>query len=918
MTEKLHILNLEDSRNDSELLQATLEAYGIACDLVRVETEQAYVGALKSGLFDFILADYSLPGFDGLSALQLTRGKYDLPFVFVSGEIGEDLAIEAVRQGATDYVLKNRLDKLGPAVKRAILESRERADRRAAEQELLRTKERLQSTLESITDAFFTLDREWRFTYVNTETTRLFRQDRDHLLGKSFWGVCPAEAGSDFKQQFNRVLSENAAIAFETPSPIFGAWAEVRVYPLDNGVSVYVHDITERKIAEQRLRVTNDLLKLFTRKTSLKEYLEEGVELIRAWSGCRQVGVRLVDGSGCIPYVASEGFSTEFLRSENALTIGNDQCVCTRVIAGLSAQRGVPVMTDNGSFYSNDFQQFMSGLTADERAGFRDLCVRSGFTTVGVIPVKYREHILGAVHLTDHRPGLLPLENVEFVERMAFIIGEAVYRFGIEEELRTNYDALRDSEARYRSLIEGVHDIIFTVNQDGAIASLSPAFDRISGYAREEWINRHFTELVHPEDTSRAQALFDRVLNGEVLPLFELRTRTASGEYRHMEFKITTERHPGGTIFGIARDITERKLAEEERARLVSAIESAVEAVVITAPSTGVIQYVNPAFEQMTGYPKEEAVGRTLHFLESGRHDDAYYSGLRDSLARDGSWKGRLINKKKDGALYFEDCTVSPVRNQAGEIVNYVYLKRDVTEKLRLEAIAESVNAMDNIGYIFSGVRHEIGNPINSLNMVLGILREKLDTLQPEAVKTYLGRMAEQVERVEYILRSLKSFNLYETQQPQNVRLSSFMDSFLPLVRSDLEKKGIAIETAFEPGAEWVTADPRALQQVLLNVITNAVDAVDGRQDPAIRISASAPGGMVRIRVEDNGCGIPEDKLANLFKPFYTSKINGTGLGLVIVRKMLSMMKGGIEIESRQGAGTTVVISVPEGLDEGR
>jgi C4-dicarboxylate-specific signal transduction histidine kinase len=265
--------------------------------------------------------------------------------------------------------------------------------------------------------------------------------------------------------------------------------------------------------------------------------------------------------------------------------------------------------------------------------------------------------------------------------------------------------------------------------------------------------------------------------------------------------------------------------------------------------------------------------------------------------------------------LYFEECSVSPVWNRDNEIINYVYIKRDVTEKLRLESIAESVNTMDNIGYVFSGVRHEIGNPINSINMILGILRAKLDTLSTEAVRDYLGRMSDQVSRVEYILRSLKSFNLYETQEPRNVQISSFIEKFLLLIRDDFEKKGIVIETSIDNGVKSVRADPRALQQVFLNVLTNAMDAVNGRRDPMIRVIVHGSDGVVRIRVQDNGIGIPEKSLKNLFKPFYTTKEQGSGLGLVIVKKMLANMSGTIDIESQKDAGTVVNISIPEGTE---
>ena len=801
-------------------------------------------------------------------------------------------------------------------LKQAVASLRQHIEERAyAENDLRTSNERLRNTLESIADGFFTLDKKWRFTHVNSATLRLFQKKRVDLIGRSLWEIAPKAIGTIFDEQYRKAVREKMPVAFEAISPIMNRWVEVRGYPDGDGLVVYFHDISERKEAEQRDAVTNVLLKKFAQKYSRRDYLDTAVELIRDWSGCRSVGVRVADQDGNIPYGSCVGFSQGFLETENVLSIKHHQCACTRVVKGAPEPQDLAAMTSEGSFYLNNSSQFLETLTEEQKGRFRGVCIKSGFSSIAVIPLRYRGEVLGAIHLADERSDMVPLRNVEFLEQLAFIIGEALYRLHIEEALRCNYEALSESERRYRSLVEDVRDIIFTLKADGTIASVSPAFETSSGWPREEWIGKRFTELIHPDDVSFALDIFRRILDDHTLPLFELRSRTRSGEYRNFEYTMTSGRTAQGHILGIARDVTERKQAEEDRVRLAAALEAAADAVVITDPSSGVIQYANHAFEQITGYTKEETLGQTLHFLESGRHDDEYYKGLREALAKDGVWNGRLVNKRKNGSLYFEECTVSPVKNPSGAIINYVYLKRDVTDKLRLESIAESINTMDNIGYVFSGVRHEIGNPINSINLILGILRAKLETLSPEAVKDYLGRMTEQINRVEYILRSLKSFNLYETQEPQTIPVSSFMENFLLLVTDDFRKKNIAIETVIEPGVT-ASADPRALQQVLLNIVTNAADALSGLRDPRITMNVSRSGPMVSIRVQDNGCGISEEKLKNIFKPFYTTKTTGTGLGLVIVKKMLARMNGTIDIESAKDAGTIVNIAIPERTHE--
>jgi signal transduction histidine kinase len=242
-----------------------------------------------------------------------------------------------------------------------------------------------------------------------------------------------------------------------------------------------------------------------------------------------------------------------------------------------------------------------------------------------------------------------------------------------------------------------------------------------------------------------------------------------------------------------------------------------------------------------------------------------------------------------------------------------VILIRDITESARLESIAEAVNAMENITYIFSGIRHELGNPINSIKMTLSVLKKNLGRYSWDTVHQYVDRTLAEISRVEYLLKSLKSFSMFENSSIQNIDLSEFMDLFQSLVGKDLEKNGITIEVILSLNAQWVRADPRALQQVMLNLIANAADSLEGRENPTISITTQKKNNIIWLCVEDNGVGITADDQKNLFKPFYTTKPNGTGLGLVIAKKMLAKMNCRIGIESREKVGTKVTISIPEG-----
>jgi len=196
--------------------------------------------------------------------------------------------------------------------------------------------------------------------------------------------------------------------------------------------------------------------------------------------------------------------------------------------------------------------------------------------------------------------------------------------------------------------------------------------------------------------------------------------------------------------------------------------------------------------------------------------------------------------------------------------------------------------------------------------MTLGVLKRNFDNYNKADVLEYVERALSESARVEYLLKTLKNYNMYETPELQNIDLKSFFDNFSSLVKGDLHlNKGIDFRVSFEQGAEFCYADPRALQQILLNICNNAADALEGRPGPRIEIEVTKLSDMVLIRVNDNGAGISREEDANLFKPFYTTKVHGTGLGLVIVKKMVAKMNGIIEIRSEKNVGTTVDIMIP-------
>ncbi len=236
---------------------------------------------------------------------------------------------------------------------------------------------------------------------------------------------------------------------------------------------------------------------------------------------------------------------------------------------------------------------------------------------------------------------------------------------------------------------------------------------------------------------------------------------------------------------------------------------------------------------------------------------------------------------------------------------------RDITEKSRLESIAQAVNAMDNIGFIFSGIRHEIGNPLNSLKMALSVLKQNADNISTEMLQEYVDRGLVDIGRMEYLLKSLRTFTMYENVDLKDLHLVEFMGKFISLLERDCLSHGIRIKTRIPLDLAWVRIDERALHQALLNIFNNAADSLKDQASPEIVIRAEVRDQLVWLTIADNGCGISPEQQKHLFQPFNTSKADGNGLGLVITRKLLAMMNSSIEIESQPGAGTKVIIGLP-------
>ncbi len=350
--------------------------------------------------------------------------------------------------------------------------------------------------------------------------------------------------------------------------------------------------------------------------------------------------------------------------------------------------------------------------------------------------------------------------------------------------------------------------------------------------------------------------------------------------------------------------------AEAERDLLGGAVEAAAEAVAV-ADAAGRIVYVNPAYGRLLGVEREALLGRRLELLDALAADDPRGRDMRAAIERRGSWQGKRRFKRPDGSPVFEECTLTRANRTDGGLLGHIAVRRDVTEQQRLEQAAAAAVTGDNLGWAISGLRHELGNPINAVASTLALLADRFARQGDERAAQYLQRCQDELSRVRMLLDGMNSFGQFERAEPRELDLPTFLDQLEHLMRADLQRLGVMLRIEVAPEARHCLADPRALQQVMLNAIKNALDALAGRPEPVITIQVARPSEMVLVRVADNGPGMGPKQLKRLFRPFHTTKKTGTGLGLTISRRLMERMDGYIEIDSIEGQGTQVDLYLP-------
>lgn len=490
-------------------------------------------------------------------------------------------------------------------------------------------------------------------------------------------------------------------------------------------------------------------------------------------------------------------------------------------------------------------------------------------------------------------------------------------------------EAARRSEEKHRFIAENVDDVIWQIDPGYCFVYVSPSVSRLGGFEPEELTGKRATLFLSEHSRSLIEDLVDGRRSGAGPGLFrsmlELEFVAKDGATIPIEVKFTCHADRSGepvSYQGVARDIRERKRAEQERLRLISAIERAAEAFCVVSAG-GVIEYVNEAFCTLSGYKKEELVGNRIGFLANEKAERSVYKEIWDTVKAGYTWSGRLTQRTKDGSLFQIEGSIVPIREE-GAITSYAAVARDITESLLLQEELQQSQKMEAMGALAGGIAHDFNN---ILAAIMGNAELALEDV-PADSQTHgnLEGVLKAGMRGRDLVKQILAFTRKTKSEKRRVPLGPLVKETHDLLRASIPAT-IEMSLFMDFSSDTVEADPVQVQQVFLNLATNAADAMGedgGRMETHLSSVSFAgsdtlpdksmiPGAYVVLSVKDTGCGMTEQVRKRVFEPFFSTKKpgRGTGMGLAVVYGIVKDTNGFITVSSEPGAGSIFTVYFP-------
>jgi len=479
-------------------------------------------------------------------------------------------------------------------------------------------------------------------------------------------------------------------------------------------------------------------------------------------------------------------------------------------------------------------------------------------------------------------------------------------------------EALRASERRLRTLLETVNLIVLGLDGEGKVDYVNPYFVELAGFTRDEVVGRDWFEFLPEARRHSMRGVLREQLEHELHPHYESPIVTKAGEERLIAWHNTALRDeqglPTGTL-SIGEDITERKRSEELIRHLTLAVEQSPAGVVITDTS-GTIRYVNRKFAELTGFSAAEALGKNPRIFKSGNTTLETYREMWKRITAGAEWRGVLQNRRKDGTLWWNAATISPMRDADGKVTHFLAIQQDVTQQRLLEDQLRQSQKMEAVGRLAGGVAHDFNNLLTVISSYSELLLEDLPDAD-QARRDDLGLIKKAAADAAELTRQLLAFSRQQVLEAKVLDLNAIVSGAGKMLQRVIGED-ITLALVLAPKLGLVKADPGQIEQVIMNLAVNARDAMPHGGKLTIETtnaeldagytaehSTVAAGSYVMLVVSDTGVGMDEETKRRIFEPFFTTKEQGkgTGLGLATVYGIVKQSGGFTWVYSEPGKG---------------